>query len=238
MSFESLYEKLNTVQFPDFTGTRIMMMPVVLGDPDSIPQDNYRSLIAGLFEMWPKHSGEIGYLTIDERVVHAGRSHRVPGKHVDSVCEFGVQRHGGGGGPVQPRHGAGGGISLNKYSGGWGGGHGSWAGQGTGMLLVSDVVGCRVWGGTFEGKPGPDGECDHLADQCDDGELMQANNVYWCDGYCVHESLPQPADVKRKLVRLSMPSTAPWFEGYTENPFGVKPTGPILPRRPMMNYET
>ncbi len=59
--------------------------------------------------------------------------------------------------------------------------------------------------------------------------------VYWMHGLCVHESVPQYKTVPRQFVRLSLPSRAPWFEGYTENPYGVMPTGPILPRREFMN---
>jgi hypothetical protein len=52
---------------------------------------------------------------------------------------------------------------------------------------------------------------------------------------CVHESVPVATDTERTFVRLSMPSTAPWFEGYTVNPKGILPTGPILPRRTFMD---
>lgn len=51
----------------------------------------------------------------------------------------------------------------------------------------------------------------------------------------IHESIPQTQFVNRQFVRLSMPSTAPWFKGYAPNPVGVAPTGPILPRRQFMD---
>lgn len=51
------------------------------------------------------------------------------------------------------------------------------------------------------------------------------------DGLCVHESVEQKEDCERIFVRLSMPSAAPWFEGYTKNPLGILPTGKILPKR-------
>jgi hypothetical protein len=60
---------------------------------------------------------------------------------------------------------------------------------------------------------------------------MAANEVYWCNPTAVHESIPMVADVARQFVRLSMPSMAPWHEGYTRNPLGVEPTGPIHPWR-------
>lgn len=36
-------------------------------------------------------------------------------------------------------------------------------------------------------------------------------------------------DCERTFVRLSMPNDAPWYNGYTKNPKGIKPTGVIIP---------
>ncbi len=60
---------------------------------------------------------------------------------------------------------------------------------------------------------------------------MLPNRVYHCGPLTVHESLPVWQTVPRQFIRISMPSDAPWYEGYTENPLGIKPTGPIHPRR-------
>jgi hypothetical protein len=112
----------------------------------------------------------------------------------------------------------------------WGGG-GPWARNG--MLLVSSHAGCRGWHQDFGGAPGEDGDCSHLADQCDPlaEVVMQPGVVYHCNPTAVHESMLMTQDTARQFCRLSMPSDAPWYEGYTENPLGVKPGGPILPRR-------
>lgn len=210
MSFQSCFERLDTVALPGFTGTRVMMMPVLLGDLSSIPEQlkHYRQALASLFSFRPQHAGQVGYLTIDEKRVEPSRTHRRAGLHVDGV-----------------------------YQGRWGpwGGGGGWGSAGNGMITVASHVGCRAYHQTVDGLPGWEGECDHLADQLRDGTDFEAGRAYWVDGLCVHESLPQPVAVDRQFVRLSMPSTAPWFEGYTENPLGVKPTGPILPRRDFMD---
>jgi hypothetical protein len=120
-------------------------------------------------------------------------------------------------------------------------GVGAWGGGGkygaNGMILASDRFGCQGWNQSFDGEPGPEGDCSHLADQCRNGsELvrMSPDRMYWCSPLAVHESVPQswsPLPVKRALVRLSMPNDCPWHEGYTENPLGVRPTGEILPAR-------
>lgn len=209
-TFESIFQEIKEVELPEFTGLRIMMLPVIIGDIESIPEfvENYKELFRNLCKMADSSlEGQVGYLTVDEKVVEPQKTHRRQGLHVDGVYQGGV--------------------------GGWGGGHsgGSWGSVGNGMLTISNPAGCRAWNKTFTGWP--KGECDHLIDQCSEDEavLFKPNMVYWVDGLCVHESMPQITQVNRQFVRLSLPSEGPWFEGYTENPLGIKPTGKILPRR-------
>lgn len=61
--------------------------------------------------------------------------------------------------------------------------------------------------------------------------VFQPNTVYWCGPTTIHEALPMTVDTYRQFMRISMPNDGAWHEGYTENPFGVKPTGPIHPAR-------
>lgn len=210
-SFESKFKKIGDITLPYYEGKRVMMLPVIIGDETSIPDmiGEWRATFHLLSEMAdPKHKGKVGYLTLDEKVVSAQETHRRAGKHVDGVFQGGF--------------------------GGWGGG--GWGSAGNGMLTVSSHPGCRAWSQTFIGKPGYEGECEHLSDQCEGaGTLFESGTVYWVDGLCVHESIPMQQATARQFVRLSLPSGAPWFEGYTENPLGVMPTGRILPRRAFMD---
>lgn len=210
MTFASKIEYVGRAPLPPFTGTRIMMMPIKIGVMGSVPRtlDHYRDTLHKLFRFAVKHTGQTGYLTIDEKNVAAGSTHRRAGLHVDGL--------------------------YAGSCGGWGGG-GGWGSVGNGMLTVASHVGCAAYRQQFVGWPGSDGECDHLASQCGNMNILAPNSVYWLDGLCVHESLKQPAAVDRQFVRLSLPSTAPWFEGYSENPLGILPTGPILPRRIYMD---
>jgi hypothetical protein len=213
-SFNSHCGPISLISLPEFSDTRIMMMPVIVGDVESIPASlrKWESSIAVLFACDVVHTpsrsnqGKVGYLTIDEKEVMAGETHRRAGMHVD-----------GGSGK------------------GWGGG--GWGSRSTGMLTTSNVVGCRAWVQSFEGEPGDEGNCEHLRSQLKESSEVVFNPyyVYWVDGLCVHESIPQPIPVRRQFVRLSLPSDAPWYDGYTSNPLGVKPTGPILPRREFMD---
>lgn len=211
-NFESCFELVGEVELPEFSGVRVMMLPILIGEVESLPDfvENYKALFRTLCEVNQalKHKGKVGYLTIDEKTVEPGGTHRRGGLHVDGI--------------------------YNGQAGGWGGG--SWGSAGNGMLTVSNPAGCRAYHQSFEGWPGNEGECDHLLDQCDvsNSTLFKANTLYWVDGMCVHESVPQLEVVDRQFVRLSLPSNGPWFEGYTENPLGVLPSGEILPRREFM----
>lgn len=206
--FKSKFYEVGPIGLPKFSGTRVMMLPFLLEDVNSLPDDlaHYCSTVEKLCSMSVVKSG-VAYLTIDEKTVKEGAPHRRGGLHVDGV--------------------------YRGRAGAWGAG-GSWGYNG--LLTVSNVAGCRAWRQVFEGKPGDEGECSHLRSQCEDenSEILKPNVVYWLSPFCVHESLRQTATVERIFIRLSMPSNAPWFEGYTENPKGIRPTGPILPRR---NYQ-
>ncbi|MBL4940352.1 MAG: hypothetical protein JKY81_01665 [Colwellia sp.] len=180
-------------------------MPVVLGWVDGIPIQ-YRKLVTRLYDVMERrfaNNHHIGYLSIDEQILEPSQTLRRAGLHVD--------------GYYQGRAGA------------WAGG-GGWGSAGNGMLTISSTPHCKAYLGTIEGEPGPEGECDHL-DINIEGEVFEAGHIYWVDGSCVHESLPVKRKTKRQFVRLSMPSNGPWFEGYTENPTGVKPSNEILPAR-------
>jgi len=214
--FDSACRKVGTLVLPPFAGTRIMMMPLVLGDIKSVPAwlAAWNTTLGQLFELGA-HPGKIGYLTIDEKIVGAGETHRRAGAHVDGAYQGGFGGWGGGGGP------------------GLGGG---WGSVGNGMLTVASHAGCRAWRQTFAGRVGLEGEAEHLMPQAreDAAVTFGAGEVWWVDGACVHASLPMAHPTARQFVRLSLPSEAPWFEGYTVNPLGVKPSGPVLPRRPFM----
>jgi len=219
-NFQSHIIHLGPCEFPKFSNLRIMMLPLILGDTDSIPDflQEWRPLLKKLFMLSLKKChikatyGEVCYLTIDEKFVKAGTVHRRPGLHVDGI--------------------------YKECAGSWGGGvHGFE--KGGGFLTASSVSGCKVYQQHFFGKPNGDGSCEHLRDQCQQSfaYTIQPNHLIWMSGLAVHESIPMKEDANRTFIRLSLPSDGPWFEGYTENPLGIKPSGKILPRRAEMDWE-
>lgn len=189
---------LGPVTFPTFSGLRVMMMPFKLHDPQTLPPA-YRYLVVSMVDRAPTVG--VGYLTIDEAFVQAGTTHRRPGLHVD-------------------------GVGPDGKAGGWGGG-GGWSKNG--MLTAANVTGARGYVGEYEREPGPNGDCAHLVEACKGLRAVdfEGEHVYWCNGYALHEALPMVRATRRQFVRISMPSDAPWYEGYTPSPYGVRPTGPV-----------
>lgn len=203
--FDSRFAEVGQLEFPTFGGVRVMMMPFRLDSPrETVPIAEWADAVATLCEMASVKQG-VAYLTIDEAMVRIGETHRRPGLHVD-------------------------GVGPDGRAGGWGGASHA---PNYGMLVAASHVGCRAWAKTFLGKPGPNGDCSALAEQCGENSavILRAGTVYQCGPLTVHEAIPMQEDTHRQFVRVSMPSNAPWYEGYTENPMGVMPTGPIHPRR-------
>jgi hypothetical protein len=194
-------------------------MPLILGDRASVPDSvwGYVEVLDLCAKVKPEYAGQVVYLTIDEKVVEAGQTHRRPRLHVDGWHKT---------------------EDGSTSSGTWGGGGGSWGGAapsgGTGLLTIASRRGCRAYKQDFEGFPAPEGDCEHLRPQCREGEVLEMGTLYWLGALCVHESLPMAELTPRQFVRLSMPSTADWYEGCTPNPRGVLPTGRVRPRRRFM----
>lgn len=233
-TFESQIIRVGSIMFPQFAGVRIMMMPFRLESPaDSIPDSlaAWREALGQLCRMGPAKKG-VAYLTIDEALVRAGETHRRPGLHVDGIGPRLAAGSWGGGGwaggdpspdpkPEKPTEKPKKGGRTVRTSAPWR--------ERRGMIVAASHVGCRGWHQAFVGFPGSNGDCAHLAAQRESAKevVMRANQAYWCAPLAVHESLPVPVDVRRQFVRISMPNDCPWYAGYTENPLGIVPTGPI-----------
>jgi len=206
-TFQSVIEERQNISFPEYKGIRILHMPLILGDLDSLPDylDHWRHTFTQLFNIAHIKKG-IAYITIDEKIVKKGDTHRRKGLHVDGV----YQGHAG--------------CTF---------GGGTFGQVGNGMYLASSEIGCRAWKQEFIGRAGHDGECDHLSNQCkkENEIILDKNKVYWLDGLCVHESIPMEQNTQRTLIRFTMPNDNPWFEGFTLNPKGVKHEGKMMPRR-------
>jgi hypothetical protein len=147
-----------------------MMMPVLLGTRKGIPVHYQDFIVYNLYEVMERRfEGEIGYLTISEKLLLPGETLRRAGPHVDGY--------------------------YHGRCGAWGGG-GGWGSVGNGMFTVSNTPHCIAYLGTVQGTPGPEGECEHLT-LPPGGEYFEPGHVYWLDGACVHESLPVSEPTRR-----------------------------------------
>lgn len=76
-------QEICPVQFPEYTGIDINMMPIIFGDSSSIPEElhGYIPILEECNLQW----FTTAYLTITETIVEAGNSQRRPGIHTDRV---------------------------------------------------------------------------------------------------------------------------------------------------------
>jgi hypothetical protein len=74
--FTSVFQRVGKVALPHFTGIRIMMMPVVIGNLSSVPSslNDWKRTLSTLFSLSRGVDGQVGYLTIDERRVEPGET--------------------------------------------------------------------------------------------------------------------------------------------------------------------
>lgn len=86
---------LAAINFPRFTGRRLMMLPFDVADPNSLHPAQVGGYAPLVFELLAQveHRPGVGYLTIDEGLVTWGETQRRPGLHVDGCGAWG----GGGG---------------------------------------------------------------------------------------------------------------------------------------------
>ena len=211
------------VQFPKPADININMMPFVMErsfKKTKLPR-NLRFYWLSVIKhcIVDSEVGKIGYLTIDERYVDEGLSHRRPGIHTEST---GVTMLKGGRGIVDPMYlswGRGrflGGVDLEG-----------------GIYMASNVENsCRVWNCQIQ-RPevdsldivGKHGDVEHLREWLSEkSEVMVANRIYWITDRTPHESLPLAKGTYRQFFRLVTSLLGVWFQDHsTKNPNGVVP---------------
>lgn len=245
-NFLSEARKLGIQQLPDFSGKTIMMMPFRVEDPDtlsSLQLGGWKEVVQNLI---PPSAKGIGYLTIDEGEVLKGKTLRRPGLHVDGYSSYGGPSPYGGVNlrdahsvpKAYDESGSYASLTSWPYGGRPYASMKSSDSRNDGMILLSSNNGTRVFLQEFTGLPGPEGDCEHLRKQCNDGIILADNEAWWCSGFCVHEALPMKETAKRQVLRISMPSEAPYHWPYTENITGIKPVTPPGPDRSVfMRYK-
>jgi hypothetical protein len=214
------FKHLGFVNFPQPQGICINMMPFIMGDPQSIPEE-YRHFypLVEACSLSENQIGKVGYLSVTESQIVKGNSHRRGGVHVE---KHPTRAWGGGGGwgggtpsvvnPIKPKP-----VpepleplpSLRVEDG---------------LYMASNVAdSCKVWDHNVE-VPGVGGSCEHLIDKLGQGVNLKKNELIWISDSCPHESLIVDQETYRQWFRLVTHKVDLWFvDKSTANRLGVKP---------------
>lgn len=198
-------KEISRVEFPEYKGIYANMMPFIMGDNSTIPEE-YRSYIPVInsISIPDNELGKIGFISIHESIVDELSSQRRPGIH--------TEKH--------PKN-------------SWGGGGGAWGGGGReaggGLFMASNVANsCRAWD-TYISIPGKMGDCEHLRNELGIGIVMKPNVMYWMNDSCPHESMTLSENTKRQWFRLVTSKVDVWYRQHsTENKLGIKPICRII----------
>ena len=194
--------------FPGFTGEQVYMVPfwkeLYLPRPLRRWQSTVDQMLEGV------ETNREMYLMIDQSVIEPGKPHRRPGVHLDGYWSPAVG-HNGGGSHTPSKHSPQPGGSHTP-----GGTHHArrmrWEDadfeEPEGIILASNVMGCRGFLGQFDGPIHDGGDASDV-DLSGLAEItLEANQTYIGNVSFLHESLPFPEACKRTLVRINAPGYA------------------------------
>lgn len=172
------FKHIGFVNFPEPKDIEVNMLPFIMGDVESLPADlrHYWPLIEAC-NLSQEQIGKIGYLTIDERQVNKGSSHRRGGIHVEKQSKDGDWGNGSG----------------------WGNGKKVSEKIEDGLYVASNInSSCRVWDERVE-TPGFQGSCDEPNSEA---YHLRKNELVWITDSTPHESIPVKEDCYRQFFRL------------------------------------
>eukprot|EP00931_Biecheleriopsis_adriatica_P118592 TRINITY_DN93957_c0_g1_i1.p1 TRINITY_DN93957_c0_g1~~TRINITY_DN93957_c0_g1_i1.p1 ORF type:complete len:371 (-),score=52.51 TRINITY_DN93957_c0_g1_i1:204-1316(-) len=200
------------VEFPDPQDININMMPFVIGDKSSMPEQyrHYWGLIESC-NLPADEQGKVGYLTIQESFVMAGETQRRPGLHIESPGslaipgEYKSQRYDWGCGAVIG--------DLSKVKGG--------------IYMASNLAdSCRIWNLHITDPAalcGKLGSLEHIRHLIGEGTKMKANALYWLTDATPHESLALETGSYRQFFRLVTSSLSVWYADHSTQNELVQP---------------
>ena len=197
--------KVTHIEFPEFTGKRCLMMPYIQGEPESVPMA-YRAGYESILSELVIKKGDIGYLTIDESPVIAGKAqrgcrakygralHTEVGRHPDKVYAWG--------------------------GGGWGRSHRVELDRNVQILLANNIDNsCAVWDKVHENTSldGDIGDCSAMYPY-DAAIMLKSGDVYQIGILTPHESLPISVDTNRQFIRIVSSGVHGQESYFTKNP--------------------
>lgn len=136
----------------------------------------------------------VAHMTVDEKIIQPGWSHRRPGAHVDGRFLVEAMRWGHPGPGPNWAHYCNqiptDGQAIDRMA----------------VIVAADVPGCIAYAGQFDGFPKEDGDLEHIRDQLGTGEMLPANRGFWLSPDCVHESVIFQQLTPRIFLRLALES--------------------------------
>lgn len=176
------------IKFPKFSGLRCLMMPYIQGEPESVPNEYwpYFQTIKNVFI----RKGTIGYLTIDESIVQAGKPHRGDRAKTNRALHTEAGR-----------------IPGKIYcwgGGGWGKHHLVTLDRDVQILLANSLDdSCAVWETTHE-DTSIDGDIGYASEAYpyESASIMKAGEIRQIGILTPHESLPVKETANRQFLRI------------------------------------
>lgn len=197
---------MQTINFPNFSGTRCLMMPFIQGEPSSVPYmySSYENIISNIFIK----KGDIGFLTIDESFVQAGQPHR------GARAKFGRALHTEAG--KDPNQ-----VYRWGSGGGWGKApHRVTLDRDVRIILANNIDdSCAIWDAVHE-DTSEDGDIGDVSDQYpyEHATFMKAGEVREIGILTPHESLPIKEGRNRQFLRIMSSGIYGREEYFTQNP--------------------
>jgi hypothetical protein len=228
------FAKCGKVYFPPPMDLNVNMMPIVFGDKSSLPPvlHGYYNLIEELPYM-RDDVGKVGYLTVHESFVEAGKSQRRPGIHIESPGVFKKTKPNTTSftpaeesfhltEPTLTDWGRGKFYGPDLYEGG--------------IYFASSVDNStEIWDALVDKNvPGivhRYGDCEHLRRFLGPGTKLRAGELVWMTDCTPHEALILDEPVYRQFFRVVGPQISHWYANHsTPNPLVPLPEHIIVVR--------
>lgn len=179
MDLLSRSQFVSNMIFPRFNSRRVYMATTE-GANVCLPQpiEAYNHAVQLLCSMLG-YKGKI-HVTVDEKNLEAGQTHRKPELHVDGRFMGMSWGHSGWNHTCNE-------IPLVRMS----------------VAVASSLARCKVYNGDFVGTPSEQGDLSHIRGQVGEGALVPANEWHLLSPDCVHESLPVVTNSQRSFIRVA-----------------------------------
>jgi len=205
------FAPISYVEFPEPTGIKINMMPFIMGDMESLPEEvkPYYNAIIAECPVNESEMGQVMYLTVHESEVDVNGTQRRPGLHIEAPS-------------ASVRHSGEFVAGMEDYR--WGFGESFTGDEFLGGLYIASTISntTAVWDALIDSKLGAvdtHGGIEHLRPFVGKGKKLPAGLLVWLTDRTPHEALPQERGGYRQFFRLVTADISIWFAAHsTPNP--------------------